>query len=91
MPITASAKKAVRQNARRKQRNEKQKDLVKKTVKQYRKLVAGKNIEEAKKQLPAAYRILDKAAKGGYIKKNKASRLKSRLTQLMSKSTKASS
>ena len=40
---------------------------------------------EAKKLLPAIYQALDKAAKVGVIKKNNASRRKSRLTKLIDK------
>lgn len=43
-------------------------------------------IEEAKKLLPQVYKVLDKAAKIGLIKKNTASRNKSRITKLISKS-----
>jgi len=38
-------------------------------------------IEEAKKLLPKVYKLLDKAAKTGLIKKNTASRKKSRITK----------
>jgi len=44
-----------------------------------------KKIEEAKKLLPKLYKALDKAAKVGLIKKNTASRKKSRLTKLVLK------
>ena len=40
---------------------------------------------------PLVFKALDKAAKSKVIEKNKASRLKSRLSQLINKSTKASS
>ena len=43
-------------------------------------------IEEARKLLPRVYKLLDKAAKTGLIKKNTASRKKSRITKLISKS-----
>lgn len=85
MPITKSAKKAVRQNQRRRARNliykKKMKDLIKKA----RTLVLEKKIEEAKKLLPKVYKILDKAAKVNVIKKNTASRKKSRITKLVNK------
>ena len=84
MPIIQSAKKALRQNVRRRTRNTKQKESYKKTVKQYRKLVLEKKLDDAKKFLPAVFKVLDKAAKTGVIKKNKASRLKSRLAKGLS-------
>lgn len=91
MPITRSAKKAVRQNLRRRTRNVKNKEAVKKVLKEYRKLVAAKKIDGAQKLLPTVFKTLDKVAKAGVIKKNAASRLKSRMAHLMAKSVKASS
>ncbi len=81
MPITASAKKAARQNRRRRLGNIKRKDTAKAVVKAYRKLIALKKLDEAKALLSKAYKALDKVAKSGAIKKNKASRLKSRLAK----------
>ena len=46
-------------------------------TKQLKKLVAGGKIDEAKKMLATVYKSLDKAAKVGVIKANKAARLKS--------------
>ena len=91
MPITQSAKKAWRQNIRRRTQNLRKKEAYKKAVKEYRKLILAKKVDEAKTALQRVYQALDKAAKTGVIKKNKASRLKSRLTQLIAKSNKASS
>jgi len=91
MPITSSAKKALRQNVRRKARNTEKTEAYKGAIKTYRKLVSAKKLDEAKTALTKAYQALDKAAKAGTIKKNKASRLKSRLAQLIAKSSKASS
>ena len=83
MPITQSAKKALRQNVRRRRENLKRKEAYKKVVKDYRKLVAAKKNDEAKNYLTRVYQALDKAAKTNVIKKNKASRLKSRLSRLV--------
>ena len=91
MPITQSAKKALRQNVRRRRENLKRKEAYKKAVKDFRKLVAAKKIDEAKNYLTKVYQALDKAAKSNVIKKNKASRLKSRLSHLIARSTKTSS
>ena len=91
MPITSSAKKALRQNVSRRARNIKVRDNYKKVVKEYRRLKGAKHADQAKKELPRVYQALDKAAKAGVIKKNTASRLKSRLSQLIAKSSKASS
>ena len=85
MPIIQSAKKALRQNIKRRERNLVQKDAYKKTVKTFRKLIAEKKNDEAEKYLAAVYKALDKAVKTGVIKKNKSSRLKSRLCGLLKK------
>lgn len=86
MPITKSAKKALRQSFKRKERNLVFGDKMKELVKKARNLVSAKKTEEAKKLLPQVYKALDKAVKAGIIKKNTASRGKSRLTKLISKS-----
>lgn len=84
MPITKSAKKALRQNIRRHERNLKNKKALKTAVKNYKK-ASGTSKEEAIKLLPKVYKALDKAAKTKLIKKNKASRLKSRLSKQIAK------
>ena len=85
MAITKSAKKALRQNLGRKERNLIYKNKIKNLIKEARTLVAEKKIEEVKKILPQIYQILDKSAKVGVIKKNTADRKKSRITKLISK------
>lgn len=85
MPITTSAKKALRQSFRRQAKNLVYKKKIKSFVKEAKILVSQKKIEEAKKLLPQVYKILDKAAKVNVIKKNTASRLKSRITKLIQK------
>jgi small subunit ribosomal protein S20 len=82
MPITSSAKKALRQNKTRQVRNNVQKQAYKKAVVSYRKLIAAKKMDEAAKMLSSVFKTLDKAAKTNVITKNKASRLKSRLAKL---------
>ncbi|MCR4328782.1 MAG: 30S ribosomal protein S20 [Patescibacteria group bacterium] len=79
MPITSSAKKALRQSVRRKARNIIRKDAYKDAIKEYKKLLAAKKQQEAKAMLSKIYQSLDKAAKTHAIASNKASRLKSRL------------
>ena len=83
MPITKSAKKALRQNAVRRLKNFKRKNAFKTLIKQEAKLRDQKNLEEAQKLLPQLYKALDKAASRGVIKKNTAARKKSRLTKLL--------
>jgi small subunit ribosomal protein S20 len=85
MAITQSAKKAQRQSLTRNVRNQDRKKKVKTLIKQIRLLVSEKKAGEAQKLLPQAYKTLDKTAKVGTLKKNNASRKKSRLTILVNK------
>jgi len=82
MPITQSAKKALRGSSRKKAVNDRRKKAMKESIKKIEKLVKEKNKTEAKKNLPSVYSIIDKAAKKGIIKKNNASRKKSRLSRI---------
>ena len=84
MPITKSAKKAVRVSARKRSFNERNKRELKEAVKKIEKL-ANSDKKVAEKELPKAYAAIDKAAKRGVIKKNTAARKKSRLSRLLSK------
>ncbi len=86
MPITASAKKALRQSVGRRARNLKRADTYKSAIKDLKKAVA--NPKEAQSQLAKTYKAIDKAAKTGVIKKNKASRLKSSAARLLAAPTK---
>lgn len=81
MPITKSAKKALRQNKRRRVINLRHKNKIKDLIKRVRDLISEKKIEEAKKLLPQIYKAVDKAAKVGVIKKNTAARKKSSIAK----------
>ena len=83
MPIKQSAKKALRQSQKANARNLRAKRNMKTLIKQVRALAAEKKTEEIKALLPQLYKALDKGAKTGIIKKNTASRRKSRLTKLI--------
>ena len=85
MAITKSAKKALRQSLRRKAGNLVYKDKIKNLLKEARNLVSQKKVKEAKALLSNIYKALDKAAKKGVIKKNTASRKKSRISKLINK------
>ena len=58
---------------------------MKSVIKQYKKLAGEGKKEEAKKYLSQVYKKLDKLAKVDFIKKNTASRMKSRLSKLINK------
>lgn len=81
MPKIKSAKKALRQNIRRRARNLERKKKLQQTLKKFKKLVAEKKLDEARSYLPQVYKVLDKMAKVNFIKRGKADRLKSRLTK----------
>jgi small subunit ribosomal protein S20 len=88
MPITKSAKKALRQNKTRRERNLRRLNVLRDTVKKIKKLMVENKKEEAIKLLPLAYQALDKAAKTGVIKDNTSARRKSRLMKLIAKAQK---
>ena len=69
MPITKSAKKALRQSEKKRSINKKNNKALKAEIKKLQKLTETNNIEEAKKQLNIVYKKLDKAAKTNLIKK----------------------
>ncbi len=84
MPIIKSAKKALRQSKKRRLRNIRKKEEMKKLLKEVADLVKEKKRKEAEELLPKIYKTLDKVAKTGLIKKNTADRRKSRVTKLIS-------
>lgn len=77
-----AAKKAIRQQERRRIRNLVKKKAMLDVMRDIKKFIAQGKKDEALKLLPSAYKIFDKAAKTGFIKKNTAARNKSRLTAL---------
>ena len=85
MPITKSAKKALRQSLRRRTRNLIYKNKIQKLLKELKKLIILGKKEEIKNLLPKIYKALDKAVKVGVIKKGAADRKKSRVTKLVNK------
>lgn len=85
MAITTGAKKAIRQGERKRGMNLRRQKVMKESVKEVSKLVVAGKKAEAEKNLKTAYKALDKAAKRGVIKKNTASRKKSRLAKAIAK------
>ncbi len=75
MPVIKSAAKALRRDKRRTLVNKKIKNNLKKTLKKVRQNPAKENLRQAAS-------VLDRAAKNKIIHKNKANRLKSRLSSL---------
>lgn len=85
MPITKSAKKALRGSEKKKVFNIRRKRAVTDAVKGVNKLVSAKGKKEAEAKLSEAFKAIDKAAKSGVMKKNTASRKKSRLARAINK------
>lgn len=85
MPITSSAKKALRASQRKRVFNVRRKKDVDASLHDFRKLVAAKDKAGAAKLMPELSQALDKAAKTGYIKANAAARLKSRAAAALAK------
>lgn len=82
MPITASAKKALRGSLKKKKTNDIRKKNMRDMVKKVEKIVKTDKKKGAD-MLAVAYKAIDKAAKKGVIKKNTASRRKSRIARLV--------
>lgn len=80
-----SAQKAVRASGRRQQRNRATRSQVKTEITQAEKLIAGGNVDEAKKAVAAAITALDKAAEKKMFHKNNTARRKSRLMKKLNK------
>jgi small subunit ribosomal protein S20 len=85
MPITQSAKKALRSSKRKRGFNIAKKELINKAVKEVKKLISEKKIKEARAVMPKIQKILDKSVKTGLLKKNTASRKKSRISAMIKK------
>lgn len=79
MPRRRSALKKLRVDKKRRLRNLRIKQRLKKTIKKFRALLLAKNLDEAKATLKEVYSQLDKAAKKQIIHPNTANRRKSRL------------
>jgi small subunit ribosomal protein S20 len=82
MPITKSAKKAIRGSMRKKAVNDRRMRAMKDIIKKVEKL-AKTDKAGATKMLSGAFQAIDKAAKTHVIKHNTASRKKARLSRLV--------
>ena len=87
MPNTKSAEKARRQSIRRRAQNMARASAYKNIVKEFRKAAVA-NPKDAKEMLAKLQQKVDKAARTGVIKKNKAARLKSGAARLLAKAGK---
>jgi len=83
MPNTESAKKRHRQSEVRRDRNRAAKTRLKNVLRKFRESVAASKMDEAKTMSLAAAKLLDQSTAKGFIHRNKASRLKSRMSHAM--------
>lgn len=87
MPITRSAKKALRGSEKKHVFNLRTKKKLTDAVKEVKNVVVKKEKKVAADALSLAYKAIDKAAKKGLIKKGAADRKKSRLAAFVKRST----
>lgn len=80
MANTLSALKRTRQTKRKTTVNRLRKSRLRHQIRSMRRLLAAKDSKGANEALPATFSIIDRSARLGIIKKNTASRYKSRLT-----------
>jgi len=85
MPNTKSAKKRLRQNVKRRQRNRYYVRRMKTEAKKVLEAVAQKDLERAKEQLKVAMKWIERAAARGAIHKNEAARRQSRVAAAVAK------
>ena len=88
MPIIKSAIKRAKQNRVRRERRQPDKTYMKTMVRKITDLVNEKKIDEAKKELPKAYKAIDMAAKKNIIHKKTAARKKSHVSKLIASAEK---
>ena len=81
MAHSVSARKKIRQGARRNMENKAVRSRVRTQMKKVLTAVTAKDAAKAKKELLVACSLLDRAARGKVIHANAASRYKSRLTR----------
>ena len=81
MAHSLSAKKRIRQNAKRRMRNRSRVSAVKTQVKKFITSTKGSDVESVETELRLAQKKIDKLAATGIIHKNKASRQKSQLAR----------
>ncbi len=85
MPITKSAKKALRSSGAKRVVNIRRKRVVEDAVKGAKEAAQSAELKAVKAAISLAYKAIDKAAKAGLMKKNNASRKKSQLAKLVQK------
>lgn len=85
MANTFSALKRVRMTERKTAVNQQRKSRLRHQIRTMRRLLEKKDVKAANEALPQTFSLIDRAAKWGIIKKNTASRYKSRLAVRLAK------
>jgi small subunit ribosomal protein S20 len=80
MPHSASAKKRNRQSMRDRERNRRVKSVVKNSIRNVLDAISAGDVGLAQEQFRGAVKTADKAAAKGTIHRNRAARIKSRLS-----------
>ena len=83
MPHTRSAKKRLRQNLRRRARNQIRRTRIRTTTRKVLEAVSAKDLEKAEAALREAMSAIDKAAHRNVIHPNNAARKKARLSRIV--------
>jgi small subunit ribosomal protein S20 len=83
MPVTKSAQKALKQQAKKRKNNLGYKKQMKELKKQILSKRGENKTKQAQEILPKYYKAVDKAAKVGIIKKNTAGRKKARMAKMI--------
>ncbi|MFM1902582.1 MAG: ribosomal protein [Planctomycetota bacterium] len=80
MPHSASAKKRNRQNIRNRDRNRAAKSEIKSSIRKVLDAITAGDVSLAREQFRGAAKTADQAASAGTIHRNRAARIKSRLS-----------
>ena len=89
MPNIQSAKKRLRQNVKRRARNQGRKSRLRTAVRGYREALQTTDVGTASDRLKEALRLVDKGVKQRLMHRNAAARTKSRLTKKLTALTAA--
>ena len=87
MPNTESAKKRLRQNAKRRLHNRSIKSQVRSQIRRVREAATAGELDKARDEFRVAAKRIDQAAAKNVIHKNAAARTKSRLNSLIKKAS----
>lgn len=90
MPHSASAKKRLRQNIRSRDRNRAAKSAIKTSIRKVLKALSEQDLPAAREHFRTVAKRADRAASANTIHRNKAARIKSRLSARILKAAKSS-